>query len=101
MFHPFFTDALGYVSPGAFTRNVGAYNDTLKKALQSVDMISKEPFAAQHERSDTCTVPAAGVIGEAMVAIVLAEAVLEKFGGDSMAETLRNYHGYIRQLRNF
>jgi chorismate synthase len=74
---------------------------TLKKALQSVDMISKEPFAAQHERSDTCTVPAAGVIGESMAALVLAQALLEKFGGDSMNETLRNYHGYIEQLRNF
>jgi chorismate synthase len=74
---------------------------TLKKALQSVDMISKEPFAAQHERSDTCTVPAAGVIGETMVALVLAGAILEKFGGDSMVEIVRNYRGYIEQLRNF
>jgi chorismate synthase len=74
---------------------------TLKKALRSVDMISKEPFAAQHERSDTCTVPAAGVIGEAMVALVLAQAVLEKYGGDSMAEVLRNFNAYIEQLRNF
>jgi chorismate synthase len=74
---------------------------TLKKALQSVDMISKEPFAAQHERSDTCTVPAAGVIGETMVAQVLAGAVLEKFGGDSMEELLRNYRGYLEQLRKF
>jgi len=74
---------------------------TLKKALQSVDMISKEPFVAQHERSDTCTVPAAGVIGESMVALVIAQALLEKFGGDSMNEALRNYHGYIQQLRNF
>jgi len=74
---------------------------TLRKPLQSVDMISKEPFTAQHERSDTCTVPAAGVIGEAMVALVLAQAMLDKFGGDSMAETLRNYYGYIEQIRNF
>ena len=48
-------------------------------------MITKEPFNAQHERSDTCTVPAAGVIGESMVALVLAQSLLEKFGGDSMA----------------
>jgi chorismate synthase len=74
---------------------------TLKKALNSVDMITKEPFVAQHERSDTCTVPAAGVIGETMVALVLARAILEKFGGDSMGETRRNYEGYLEQLRAF
>jgi chorismate synthase len=74
---------------------------TLKKALHSVDMISKEPFTAQHERSDTCTVPAAGVIGESMMALVLGNALLEKCGGDSMNETLRNYHAYLEQLRNF
>ena len=74
---------------------------TLKKALRSVDMITKEPFAAQHERSDTCTVPAAGVIGETMVALVLARAFLEKFGGDSMEETSRNYAGYLEQVRSY
>jgi chorismate synthase len=74
---------------------------TLKKALRSVDMITKEPFVAQHERSDTCTVPAAGVIGEAMVALVLARAFLEKFGGDSIEETSRNYAGYLEQLRSY
>jgi len=74
---------------------------TLKKALQSVDMITKEPFAAQHERSDTCTVPAAGVIGESMVALVLAKAFLEKFGGDSIEETTRNYLGYVQQLHAY
>jgi chorismate synthase len=74
---------------------------TLKKALRSVDMISKEPFLAQHERSDTCTVPAAGVIGESMVALVLASAFLEKFGGDSLKETERNYEGYLRQLSEY
>jgi chorismate synthase len=74
---------------------------TLKKALRSVDMISKEPFLAQHERSDTCTVPAAGVIGESMVALVLARAFLEKFGGDSMEETSRNYAGYLEQVRAY
>jgi chorismate synthase len=73
----------------------------LKKALQSVDMITKEPFAAQHERSDTCTVPAAGVIGESMVALVLARAFLEKFGGDSIEETTRNYLGYVQQLHSY
>jgi len=74
---------------------------TLKKALRSVDMITKEPFVAQHERSDTCTVPAAGVIGETMVALVLARAFLEKFGGDSIEETSRNYAGYLEQLRSY
>jgi chorismate synthase len=74
---------------------------TLKKALRSVDMITKEPFVAQHERSDTCTVPAAGVIGETMVALVLARAFLEKFGGDSIEETSRNYAGYLEQLRAY
>jgi chorismate synthase len=74
---------------------------TLKKALRSVDMITKEPFLAQHERSDTCTVPAAGVIGESMVALVLARAFLEKFGGDSLEETTRNYFGYLEQLRSY
>jgi len=93
----------GGISNGEEIRAVGYLKPipTLKKALQSVDMITKEPFLAQHERSDTCTVPAAGVIGESMVALVLAGAVLEKFGGDSMNETLRNYHGYLEQLRNF
>jgi chorismate synthase len=93
----------GGISNGEPIRVVGYLKPipTLKKALQSVDMISKEPFSAQHERSDTCTVPAAGVIGESMVAVVLAGALLEKFGGDSMRETLRNYHGYLEQLRNF
>jgi chorismate synthase len=74
---------------------------TLKKALRSVDMITKEPFVAQHERSDTCTVPAAGVIGETMVALVLGRAFLEKFGGDSLEETSRNYAGYLEQLRSY
>jgi chorismate synthase len=93
----------GGVSNGEDIRVVGYLKPipTLKKALRSVDMISKEPFLAQHERSDTCTVPAAGVIGEAMVALVLASALLEKFGGDSIEETLRNYRGYLKQLQDF
>src|SRR4029453_15363982 len=74
---------------------------TLKKALKSVDMISKEPFVAQHERSDPCTVPAAGVIGETMVALVLARSFLEKFGGDSIEEITRNYRGYLEQLKAY
>jgi len=93
----------GGISNGEEVRIVGYLKPipTLKKALQSVDMLTKEPFLAQHERSDTCTVPAAGVIGESMVALVLARAFLEKFGGDSMSETLRNYRGYLEQVRNF
>ncbi|PYV44529.1 MAG: chorismate synthase [Acidobacteria bacterium] len=74
---------------------------TLRKPLKSVDILSKEAFDAAYERSDTCVVPAAGVIGEAMVAIILARAFLEKFGGDSLTETNRNFQGYLNQLANF
>jgi chorismate synthase len=93
----------GGISNGEDLRVVGYLKPipTLKKALRSVDMITKEPFLAQHERSDTCTVPAAGVIGETMMALVLTEVFLEKFGGDSIQETLRNYNGYAEQVRNY
>jgi chorismate synthase len=93
----------GGMSNGEDIRVVGYLKPipTLRKPLRSVDMSSKEPFLAAHERSDTCTVPAAGVIGEAMVALVLAGAVLEKFGGDSMGETLRNHAGYLSRLEAF
>jgi len=93
----------GGISNGEDIRVVGYLKPipTLKKALRSVDMITKEPFVAQHERSDTCTVPAAGVIGETMVALVLATAFLEKFGGDSIDETRRNYESYLQQLRDY
>src|SRR6202040_1624623 len=64
---------------------------TLRRPLESVDLTTREPALAAYERSDICVVPAAGVIGEAMVAIVLAGAAIEKFGGDSLAETQRNY----------
>ena len=74
---------------------------TLRKALPSVDIRTKEVFEAAHERSDICAVAAAGVIGEAMVAIVLAGAVLEKFGGDSLVELRRNVAGYKDQLARF
>jgi chorismate synthase len=73
---------------------------TLKKPLRSVNMETKEAVQAHFERSDVCAVPAAGVIGEAMVAIVLTEVVTEKFGGDSMDELLRNYHGYWEDVRS-
>jgi chorismate synthase len=74
---------------------------TLRRPLESVDLTTREPAAAAYERSDVCVVPAAGVIGEAMVAIVLAQAFLEKFGGDSLPETRRNFEGYLEQVRNF
>lgn len=71
---------------------------TMKKPMQSVDLISKQKVEAHYERSDVCVVPAAGVIGEAMVALILAEAFLEKFGGDSVTEIERNLAGYLRQI---
>jgi chorismate synthase len=74
---------------------------TLRRPLESVDLETREPALAAYERSDVAVVPAAGVIGEAMVAIVLAQAFLEKFGGDSLAETRRNYDGYVAQVKNF
>jgi len=74
---------------------------TLRKPLESVDLETRESALAAYERSDVCVVPAAGVAGEAMVALVLAGAVLEKFGGDSMRETKRNYEAYLDQVKNF
>lgn len=71
---------------------------TLRRPLQSVDFITKESSLAAFERSDICMVPAAGVVGEAMAALVLAEAMLEKFGGDSIGETRRNVKGYMAAL---
>jgi chorismate synthase len=71
---------------------------TLAAPLKSVDIRTKEVVQAHFERSDICIVPAAGVIGEAMLATVLADAILEKFGGDSLKETLRNYHGYLSSI---
>jgi chorismate synthase len=72
---------------------------TLLKPLATVDMKTKEPARAHYERSDICVVPAAGVVGEAMVALVLASAMLEKFGGDSMPELRRNVEGYLAKAR--
>jgi chorismate synthase len=71
---------------------------TLAKPLPSADLATGEAVEAHYERSDVCVVPAAGVIGEAMVAIVLAEAMLEKFGGDHVDETKRNYQGYLKTI---
>jgi chorismate synthase len=72
---------------------------TLKSPLRSVNMETKAAVTAHFERSDVCAVPAAGVICEAMVGIVLAEAVMEKFGGDSMVELKRNYDSYAETVR--
>jgi chorismate synthase len=74
---------------------------TLRRPLQSVDFATREPVKAAYERSDVCVVPAAGVAGEAMVALTLARCALEKFGGDSIKETKRNFQGYLDQLRNY
>jgi chorismate synthase len=74
---------------------------TLRRPLQSVDFASREPVKAAYERSDVCVVPAAGVAAEAMVALTIAGCALEKFGGDSMLETLRNFKGYCQQLKNY
>lgn len=74
---------------------------TLRKPLRSVDIITKEPFEAAYERSDTCAVPAASVIAEAVASVVIADAFLEKFGGDSIKETDRNYKSYLKYLEEF
>lgn len=74
---------------------------TLRRPLESVDFATREPALAAYERSDVAVVPAAGVIGEAMTALVLAQAFLEKFGGDSLGETRRNYEGYLAQVKNY
>lgn len=74
---------------------------TLYKALQSVDIDTKEQFTAQVERSDACAVPAAGVILENVVAWEVARAFMEKFGGDSLEETRRNYEGFLTQVKSY
>ncbi len=74
---------------------------TLRRALRSVDIDTKQEDKAAFERSDITVVPAAGVIGEAMVALVLAQAMREKFGGDSLGELKRNFEGYREQLRGY
>lgn len=118
-------DEIGYRAPSGFTgfsrrrNNAGGIEggvsngedirvrgylkpiSTLRRPLQSVDFSTREPVKAAYERSDVCVVPAAGVAGEAMVALTLARCALEKFGGDSMGETLRNFQGYLQQLKNY
>jgi chorismate synthase len=74
---------------------------TLRQALHTADMVTKHPIKAAYERSDWCVVPAGSVAGEAMVALVLADAFLQKFGGDSLAEMRRNFDNYVRQIDEF
>jgi chorismate synthase len=74
---------------------------TLRSALHTADLVTKQTVSAAYERSDVCVVPAGGVAGEAMVSFVLAGSLLEKFGGDSLPETRRNYEAYLKQLDNF
>ena len=72
---------------------------TVPRALKTIDVATGEEAVAHHQRSDVCAVPAAGIVSEAMVALVLADAVLEKFGGDSVAETRRNVESYLGALK--
>src|SRR5882724_9244332 len=74
---------------------------TLRRALRTTDMVTKEPVQAAYERSDWCVVPAGAVAGEAMVALVLADGFLQKFGGDSLTEMRRNFDNYARQIDEF
>ena len=74
---------------------------TLRKPLRSVHIITKKSVEAAYERSDICAVPAAAVIGEAMVALTIASAFLEKFGGDSMDEVKSNYQSYMKYIKDF
>jgi chorismate synthase len=71
---------------------------TVPHALDTVDVSTGEAAPAHHQRSDVCAVPAAGVVAEAMVALTLANAVLEKFGGDSVQETQRNFESYLANI---
>jgi chorismate synthase len=74
---------------------------TQRKPLRSIDIITKKPVEAVYERSDICAVPAGGVIGEAMAALTVADAFVEKFGGDSVSEIKRNFDSYISYLKRF
>ena len=93
----------GGVSNGEEIRVCGYLKpiSTLRRPLKSVDFSTRQPVSAAYERSDVCVVPAAGVAAESMVALTLARCALEKFGGDSMGETLRNFQGYCVQLKNY
>jgi chorismate synthase len=71
---------------------------TVPKALATIDVSTGEATKAHHQRSDVCAVPAAGIVAEAMVALVIANAVLEKFGGDSVSETKRNMESFLENI---
>ena len=73
---------------------------TVPRALATVDVATGEATKAHHQRSDVCAVPAAGIVAEAMVALVVADAILEKFAGDAVEETRRNVEGYLANLRH-
>jgi chorismate synthase len=90
----------GGISTGELLRVRAAMKPiaTVPRALRTLDTATGEPAAAHHQRSDVCAVPAAGVVAEAMVALVLAQACLEKFGGDSIAETRRNHASYLADV---
>lgn len=115
-------DEIGYESSAGFTRatnNAGGIEggvsngqdirvrgylkpiSTLRRPLKSVDFETRKPVSAAYERSDVCVVPAAGVAAEAMVALTLARCCLEKFGGDSINEVVRNFRGYLEQVRSY
>src|SRR5690606_23964248 len=72
---------------------------TVPRALRTVDVATGEAAVAHHQRSDVCAVPAAGIVAEAMVALVVADAITEKFGGDSVAETARNLSAYLDAIK--
>ena len=90
----------GGISTGELLRVRAAMKPiaTVPRALRTLDTETGQPAAAHHQRSDVCAVPAAGVVAEAMVALVLAEACLEKFGGDSLGETRRNHQSYLADV---
>ena len=81
-----------------FAVSIAPLISTVQRALATVDVTSGEAAQAIHQRSDVCAVPAAGVVAEAMVALVLADCLLEKFGGDSVAETARNVQAYLAAI---
>jgi chorismate synthase len=74
---------------------------TVPRALATIDTKTGESATAHHQRSDVCAVPAAGVVAEAMVALIIADAVLEKFGGDSVTETKRNLESYLAAIPEY
>ncbi|HAM52816.1 MAG TPA: hypothetical protein DCP92_19755 [Nitrospiraceae bacterium] len=74
---------------------------TLRRPLRSVDIVTKKTFEAVYERSDTCAVPAASVVAEAMAALIMADAFLEKFGSDAMEEVMMNFRSYVEYIKQF